>query len=325
MSPLADMLANLTSPAILCFALGAIARFLRSDLHLPEALTTTLSLYLLLAIGLKGGAAIAADSEGLGLALFATFLVGFAIPCWVYVIGRRLGGLDNPSSASLAAHYGSTSAVTFLACIAYLERNAIPTEGFMTALLAIMEIPAILVGLLLLKLPQKGEPPSKQGLWAALHHVAVGKSILLLLGGLLIGMAASSDGMDSIKPFFVDPFTGVLCLFLLDLGRATADRIHDLRRNIWFLLPFALCAPLVHGTLGVSAGYLAGLSVGGCTCLGILAGSASYIAAPAAMRVASPHANHAIPLAGSLGVTFPFNLIVGIPLFHQIAEALHRL
>ncbi|TVR43513.1 MAG: sodium-dependent bicarbonate transport family permease [Planctomycetota bacterium] len=315
--------ANLLSPPILCFALGALARLLRSDLHLPDSLSQSISLYLLLAIGLKGGAAIAADTSGFGMALVATLILGFSIPFWTYAICRRCGKLENPEAASIAAHYGSTSAVTFLACLAYLDRNGIPYEGYMPAILAIMEVPAILVGMLLLMLARSPER-SHQGIWQALHHVAVGKSILLLLGGIAIGALASSDGMDSIKPLFVDPFTGILCLFLLDLGRLTADRMHDLRQNLLFLVPFGIIAPLVHGSLAVALGTLVGLSVGGATTLGIIAGSASYIAAPAAMRVACPQGNHGISLAASLGITFPFNLALGIPLLHALAEAIAR-
>jgi hypothetical protein len=311
---------NLLSPVILSFVLGVIARLLRSDLAFPEALSQTLAIFLLLAIGMKGGAALDQTTAAqVGWAALVTLAIGLAVPCWTYAIARRAGGFTREDAASLAAHYGSTSAVTFLAAVAFLGKVGHPAEGFMPALLALMEVPAIVVALLLLR---RAGGTASGGLWHATLHVVASKSILLLLGGLVIGWAAGQDGMTEVKAFFVDPFKGVLCLFLLELGMVAAARLGDLRQRWRFLLPFGIILPLLHGTLGVTLGHLIGLSIGGATVLGTLAASASYIAAPAAMRIANPGANHALALGASLGVTFPFNLAVGIPLYYELAVRL---
>ena len=313
---------NLLSPVILSFALGVVAKLLRSDLTFPEALSQTLAIFLLLAIGMKGGAAL--DQTNLaqvGWAAVATLVIGAAVPCWSYFIARRAGGFSREDSASLAAHYGSTSAVTFLAAVAFLSKVGHPSEGFMPALLALMEVPAIVIALLLLR---HSGGVAAGGVWSAVGHVLASKSILLLLGGLVIGWAAGKEGIVEVKAFFVDPFKGVLCLFLLELGMVAAARISDLRSHWKFLLPFGIFLPLLHGLLGVLMGHAAGLSLGGATVLGTLAASASYIAAPAAMRIANPHANHSLSLGVSLGITFPFNLTFGIPIYYALAQWLDR-
>jgi uncharacterized protein len=311
---------NLLSPVILSFALGVIAKLVRSDLAFPEALSQTLAIFLLLAIGMKGGAALdQAQFTQIGWAAVATLIIGAAVPCWTYAIARRAGGFNREDSASLAAHYGSTSAVTFLAAVAFLGKVGHPPEGFMPALLALMEVPAIVIALLLLR---RSGGVASGGIWAAAGHVMASKSILLLLGGLAIGWAAGKEGMTEVNAFFVEPFKGVLCLFLLELGMVAAARLSDLRSNWLFLLPFGIGLPLIHGIIGVCAGHAAGLSVGGATVLGTLAASASYIAAPAAMRIANPNANHSLSLGTSLGITFPFNLAFGIPIYYALAQAL---
>jgi hypothetical protein len=311
--------ANLLSPIILAFVLGMVARLIKSDLEFPAALTSTLSIFLLFAIGLKGGQALSHDPLGaLWLPILASLALGIAIPLWTYPLARRLGGLSSPDAASFAAHYGSTSAVTFLAALTFLDQAKVAYEGAVPGLLAIMEVPAIVVGLLLAKRGDGRRPALGQ----ALHHVLAGKSILLLIGGMVIGWCADQQGMAAISAFFVDPFRGVLCLFLLELGMVAADRLRDLGGHWRFVLGFGIAAPRVHGALGVSAGHLAGLSPGGATVLGVLAASASYIAAPAAVRIALPEANPGLPLAASLGVTFPLNLTIGIPLYHELAMRL---
>ncbi len=313
------LIQNLTSPMILAFALGLVARLVRSDLKFPEALSSTLAIFLLLAIGLKGGAALnGVQPQAIILAAVATLVLGSTIPLWSYAIARRLGGFTRSDAACLAAHYGSTSAVTFLACLTFLAQVGSTPEGFMPALLAILEIPAIVVALVLLRLRQGGG----EGFGEAIRHVAAGKSIVLLLGGMAIGWAAGHDGVQEVKAFFVDPFKGVLCLFLLDLGMLAADRFTDLRQHWRFLVPFGILLPLANGVLGVLAGWICGLSPGGSTVLGTLCASASYIAAPAACRIAIPQANHALALGASLGITFPFNLVLGIPIFHTLATSL---
>jgi hypothetical protein len=315
---------NLLSPVILAFGLGVVAKLVRSDLTIPPALSQTLAIFLLLAIGMKGGAALdAAPLSQVVTGVVATILLGCAIPLSTYVLTRRLGGFSNADAASLAAHYGSTSAVTFLASIAFLTAAGDAPEGFMPALLAVMEVPAIMIALLLLRRYDSGDSSADPAASRqAFAHVLSSKSILLLLGGMVIGWAAGREGMAEVKAFFVEPFKGVLCLFLLELGMVAAGQLADLRSRWRFLVPFAVLAPLVHGTVGVLAGHLAGLSPAGATVLGTLAASASYIAAPAAMRIANPQANHGLALAASLGVTFPFNLLVGIPVYHAIARGL---
>lgn len=313
---------NLLSPVILAFVLGVVAKLVRSDLAIPEALSKTLAIFLLLAIGMKGGAALDATQgfqvvwAGLG-----TVALGLAIPLWVYALTRRLGGFSVADAASLAGHYGSTSAVTFLAAVAFLTSTGQAPEGFMPALLALMEVPAIVVALVLLRRYQPGGG-TPDGIWTAIGQVVASKSILLLIGGLVIGWAAGREGMAEVKAFFVDPFKGVLCLFLLELGMVAAGQIGELRSRWRFLVTFAVVLPALHGGLGVLVGHWCGLSPAGAAVLGTLAASASYIAAPAAMRIANPTANHALALAASLGVTFPFNLTIGIPLYHSLAIAL---
>jgi hypothetical protein len=310
---------NLLSPMVLAFVLGAVARVLRSDLRFPEAVSTFLSIYLLFAIGLKGGSELSQTT----LAEFwapclASLALGLVIPIWCYGVLRKLGRFDAPNAAALAAHYGSVSAVTFTAALTFLQALQIPAERFLPALVAILEIPAIVVALLLAR------GSLQEGSWkTALHEVLTGKSIVLLGGGLLIGWVAGKPGLEQVAPLFIDPFKGVLTLFLLDLGTLAAARFQDLRRAGSFLFAFALVAPLLNGALGVALGHFAGLSLGGAQMLGVLAASASYIAAPAAVRTALPQANPSYYLTASLAITFPFNLAIGIPLYLAMAEWLY--
>jgi uncharacterized protein len=308
---------NLLSPIVLAFVLGMTATLVRSDLKFPDELYTALSIYLLLAIGLKGGAAL---SETRLAELWAPALVtlglGVTVPLWSYAILRRLGRFSVFDAAALAAHYGSVSAVTFIAAMSFLQALQVPFEGFMPTLVAILEVPAIVVALVIARMRGGG-----RGSWGAvLHEIFAGKSILLLLGGLLIGWIAGVPGLAKVAPLFVDLFQGVLMLFLLEMGMVAARRFGDLRRVGPFLLGFGMVMPVLHGALGVWLGTLAGLSVGGATVLGVLAASASYIAAPAAVRIALPQANPSYYLTASLAVTFPFNLTVGIPLYYAIAQ-----
>lgn len=314
---------NLLAPAFLAFAVGMLARFARSDLVFPEALTQALSIYLLFAIGLKGGAALGsvAFSEVVVPAL-ATVILGCALPLLAYPLARRLIGLGRVDAAALAAHYGSTSAVTFLTAAAYLTHLGETYEGYMPGLLALMEVPGIAVALWLANRVAGGGTQDRPALLPAIGRVLAGKSIVLLLGGMALGWVADREALGKIDAFFVAPFIGVLCLFLLDLGTVAAERLKMLDRRWWRLLLLALLMPVLGGALGVSVGSLAGLSPGGATLLGVLCASASYIAAPAAVRVALPSADLGLCLACALGVTFPFNLAVGIPLYHALASFL---
>lgn len=311
---------NLLSPVVLAFVLGAVATWVRSDLEIPPALYLGLSIYLLFAIGLKGGAALAVTplTEVWG-PVAVTVALGAITPLIAYAILRRLGRFGVADSAALAAHYGSVSVVTFLATTTFLDRAEVPYEGFVPALVALLEVPAIVVALLLAH-TRLGEGGS---LGEAVHEVLAGKSVLLLLGGLAVGWVSGPQGFEKVEPFFVTPFQGVLALFLLELGRMAAKRLGDLRRVGLFLLAFALLMPIFQGCLGVLAGSLVGMSLGGATILGVLVASASYIAAPAAVRIALPQANPSFYLTASLAITFPFNLTVGIPLLYGVAQWLY--
>lgn len=309
--------ANLLSPMVLAFLLGIFATLARSDLRIPEDLYSALSIYLLLAIGLKGGAAVSATSlESFWAPGLATLALGVVVPAWCYVALRRLGRFGVADAAALAAHYGSVSAVTFIASLGFLEAVGAKAEGFMPALVALLEVPAIVLALLVAR--RQGDAAGRWG--EALREIVTGKSIVLLLGGVAIGFASGARGLDEVKPFFVDPFQGALCLFLLEMGMTAARRFRDLAQVGTFLAAFAIAAPIANGALGVGVGAFAGLSLGGATVLGAMASSASYIAAPAAVRIGIPEANPAYYLTASLAITFPFNLTLGIPLYHAIAQ-----
>jgi hypothetical protein len=309
---------NLLSPMVLAFALGITATLLHSDLKLPDELYTTLSIYLLLAIGLKGGIALAETS----LAVFwapavATLLLGIIIPVIAYGVARKIGKLNVADAAALAAHYGSVSAVTFAAAQTFLDTVGVRYEGFMPALVAILEVPAIVVALSIAQVagaPQGGD-------WRkALRELLTSKSILLLVGGMIIGWLAGPRGGKEVAPVFVDLFKGALTFFLLELGMVAARRFRDLPSAGLFLLGFGIIMPIFNGLLGVWFGSISGLSLGGSTILGVLSASASYIAAPAAVRIALPQANPGFYLTAALGITFPFNLAIGLPLYYTIAS-----
>lgn len=309
---------NLTSPPVLAFVLGALAVALRSDLRLPDPIHTWLATYLLLAIGLKGGHALRGVEPGtiLGPAL-ATVALGVVIPVIVFLVAWRVIRVALPDAGSLAAHYGSVSVVTFTAALTFAASAGFRVEGFMTSLVALLEVPGIVVALLLVSMRRPGTD------WrAAIHEVLTGRSVLLLVGGLVIGFVASEEAFLRVEPLFVELFTGLLVLFLLDMGATAAARLRDSRGLRLGVVALALGAPIVFGMLGVLAGALVGLSVGGAAVLGTMAASASYIAAPAAVRTALPDADPGLALGAALGVTFPFNLAIGIPLLFGVSRAI---
>ena len=215
----------------------------------------------------------------------------------------------------MAAHYGSVSAVTFIAATTFAESAGIAPEGFMPALVALLEVPAIVVALMIAHLKSR-----EGGSWGqALHEILAGRSVVLLLGGLVIGWVGGKDGMAEVAPFFVAGFKGALTLFLLDMGMSAAARLRDLRRTGFFLVAFGVLVPIAHGALAVWMADWVGLSIGGAAVLGAMVSSASYIAAPAAVRIALPKASPTLYLTSSLGITFPFNLTLGIPLYYALA------
>lgn len=312
--------ANLLSPIILAFVLGAVASLARSDLRLPEALYNGLSIYLLLAIGLKGGVELNKTplAEFAGPALL-TLALGLITPIIAYQVLRRLGRFDRVNAAAIAAHYGSVSAVTFIVAITFGAGVGQVAEGFMPALVAILEVPAIVVALMI-----AFAGGDRAGSWReSLHEVLAGRSVLLLVGGLLIGVSVGPKGFAPVAPFFVSGFQGALTLFLLEMGVLAARRLRDLRGVGPFLIGFGIVLPIVHGLLAVWLGGLVGLSVGGSAVLGAMVSSASYIAAPAAVRIALPEANPTFYLTAALGITFPFNVTLGIPLYYAAAAWLH--
>lgn len=316
--------ANLLSPAVLFFALGIVAALVKSDLKFPEALYVTLTVYLLTALGFKGGVAIhEAGIAKVILPTLAALLLGTIIPLWTYPI-LRFGGRFRPvDAAAIAAHYGSVSAVTFITATNYLKGINEPHEPYATAFLAVMESPAIVVGVLLGKMTLEKQSAIFSGtLKSLLHEAVLGRSVFLLVGALLVGAACGKAGMEKVEPFFVTPFQGVLTLFLLEMGLVAGQRLGDLKKVGPFLLGFGLLMPLIHGGLGVVLGKYVGLSLGGTTLMGVLAASASYIAAPAAMRLSLPDANPALYLTASLAITFPFNITFGIPVYYALAKHL---
>ena len=316
---------NLLSPAVLFFALGLIAALTKSDLKFPEALYTALTIYLLVAIGFKGGVAI--NEAGIGkvwLPALAAMTLGTLIPLWTYPLLRFGGKVLPVDAAAIAAHYGSVSAVTFIAATNYLKAVNQPYENYATAFLAVMESPAILVGVVLGKLAtSKSGVPDMTSLKAAMHEALFGRSIFLLVGALVVGFLCGKPGMHTVEPFFVTPFQGVLALFLLEMGLVAGRRLEDLKRVGPFLLAFGVVMPLLHGCLGVWLGKFTGLSLGGATLLGVLTASASYIAAPAAIRMSLPDANPTYYLTASLAITFPFNITLGIPIYFAVARWLY--
>ena len=317
--------ANLLSPAVLFFALGLIAALTKSDLKFPEPLYVALTIYLLVAIGFKGGVAI--NQAGLGvvwLPALAAMALGALIPLWTYPVLRFGGKFSAVDAAAIAAHYGSVSAVTFIAATNYLKAVNQPYESYATAFLAVMESPAILVGVVLGKLTtSRSGKPDMTSLKAATHEALFGRSIFLLVGALVVGALCGKPGMEKVEAFFVTPFQGVLALFLLEMGMVAGRRLEDLKKVGPFLLAFGIVMPLLHGCLGVYLGKLTGLELGGATLLGVLASSASYIAAPAAIRMSLPDANPTFYLTSSLAVTFPFTIALGIPIYFEVARKLY--
>jgi len=302
------------------FLLGVLARLVKSDLRLPEALYETLSIYLLLAIGLKGGIELSKQPlAALAPQVAACMALGFAIPFVLFPLARalRLSGAD---AAALTAHYGSVSVVTFAVGQNFLNAAGIPFEAHMPLFLVLLEVPGILVGVVLARAGGAQRPA-----WGRLmHEVLLGKSIVLLVGGLLIGWIAGPKALAPTDPLFIGLFKGVLCLFLLEMGLVASAHLGALRKSGLFLLAFGIGMPLLSAGLGGTLGWTIGLSPGGTVLLATLAASASYIAAPAAMRIAVPEANPALSITAALAVTFPFNLLVGIPLYARLADLLHR-
>ncbi len=313
---------NLLSPVILFFVLGVAASLARSDLTFPEAIAKGMSLYLLFAIGFKGGASVAQHGAdiSLGLAVLAGVVLSFVLPFVAFVLLRALArGVSTIDAAAVAGHYGSISIVTFVAATSLLTAGGIVHEGYMVAVAAAMEAPAIVSALWLAT--RGGAGGRMDGdLW---REILLNGSIVLLLGAFAIGWITGERGMNEIAPFIVAPFKGVLCLFLLDMGIVAGRELRAAGRIVTpGVVAFGLTMPLVGAGFGLAAALLLGLSAGGVAVMMTLSASASYIAVPAAMRVALPKANPALYLTLALGITFPFNLTLGIPLYMAVAQTL---
>ncbi len=304
------------------FLLGVFARLVRSDLRLPEALYETLSIYLLLAIGLKGGIELSRQPLlALAPQVLACVALGFAIPFLLFPFLRALK-LAAADAASVAAHFGSVSVVTFAVATAALTRQGIAYESHAALWVAVMEAPGLAAGILLARWSARGGTARRTDWRGLSHDVVFGKSVLLLLGGITIGAIAGVDGTAPIKAVFIDPFKGVLALFLLELGLVAGGRLAEVRRFGAAVLVVGLGVPPLLGLLGTAVGWGLGLSTGGVALLACLAASASYIAAPTAMRIAVPEANAALSITVALGITFPFNLVLGIPMYIALAQRL---
>ena len=314
---------SLLDPALLFFVFGLAAGALRSNLEIPAPISRFLSLYLLMALGLKGGFALAKSglTAEVSLSLGAAVLLAVAVPALGYLLLRRfLNGFD---AAAIAATYGSVSAVTFITAVQYLDSRGIAFGGHMAAAMALMESPAIIMAVLLANVARQrsataARAPTPMG--KLLHESLTDGAQLLLIGAMAVGLLTGASGEASMKPFAGDLFKGMLAFFLLDMGLLAARNMGSLRGQPPGLLAYALLAPLVHAALGLTLGAALGLSVGNTTLLMVLAASASYIAVPAVIRHAIPEANPTLYFGMSLGLTFPLNILLGIPLYAAVAQ-----
>jgi hypothetical protein len=307
----AAAITNLTSIPVLAFALGIIASRVKTDLKVSQGAYEGISFALLLAIGLKGGHALKSSPIGDAIPpILVTLGIGVLIPTLVFVVLKLFKSLSDPDRGSIAAHFGSTSLVTFTAALVFLDAAKVQYEGIVTTLLVAMEIPGILVGILLAR-----------GGFAALrdrklvHEVFLGKTVLLLLGGVAMGLISGDESFEKVKVLFVDAQPGLLTFFLLTLGVKAGANLGDFKKAGLPLILVSIVVPIFGGVIGSALGTLVGLSVGGATALAVLTASASYIAAPAAVGIALPDAKQGLPITMSLGITFPFNLAIGIPLY----------
>jgi hypothetical protein len=311
---------NLTSVAVLLFALGFFASRINSDVRIPESVYQFISVFLLFGIGLKGGHGLKDVSLSQIFApSIATVALGTSIPFlafYLLVFVRKLNEVDR---GAIAAHYGSTSLVTFTAALFFLEGSAIKVEGYATALLTLMEIPGIIMGIYL----GTRHRDTKVAWNITMREVLAGKTVVLLVGGLLIGTVTTNSGYENVSPFFIDLQSGFLALFLLHLGYLAGTNWNEIKQVGFQMSVFAILFPILMALLGMFVAYFVGLSLGGTVILGVLCASASYIAAPAAVAVALPEAKASLALVSSIGVTFPFNLVIGIPLYLQIARVIH--
>ncbi len=318
------ILDNLLTPPVLFFCLGMLAVLVRSDLEIPQPLPKLFSLYLLFAIGFKGGVELHISglhrdvATGLGLGLFLACVV----PLYAFAILRTK--IDTANSAAIAATYGSISAVTFITAVSFLDKIGVAHGGHMVAAMALMESPAIIFGVLLYQRTKKNGDADETGWKELLRDAFFNGSVFLLIGSLLIGLITGEPGGEALHPLVHDLFKGALCFFLLDMGLVAARRIRALMKAGAFLLSFAILVPALNAALAILLAKVCGLSVGDALLLSVLAAGASYIAVPAAMRMSVPEANPSIYVPMALAITFPFNVILGIPIYLSIIQALWK-
>ena len=313
------MLQNLLDPLFLFFAVGFVAGVAKSDVKLPESVYHLLSTYLLLAIGLKGGVQLSeAHFADIWLPALATVAVGALTPFLVFAVSRRLGRLNNADAASLAAHYGSVSAVTFAAALEFLRRNLGDPDAFLPVLLVLLEVPAILVAIVLHR-RATGDAGDGESYGTVVKEMMLNRSVFLLIAGLMVGFLSGPERFEPFALLFQDAFRPILAFFILEMGLLASLRFKEIRQAGAFLILFALAWPILLGVAAAVLGIAIGLSAAGATVFAAMVASASYIAAPAAIRIAIPEANTAVSIAASLGITFPFNLLFGIPLFAEVA------
>lgn len=320
MPPNSALIDNLLSPAVLAFVLGLFARLIRGDLSLPKDAFGLIAAYLLFAIGLKGGVELYhAPIRAVAWPALATVVLGCVTPVTAYVLLRHFCRLGAADSAGVAAHYGSVSAVTFIAAQSFVTAQGSSSEGFMPTLVTVLESPGINIALAIGLVSSGGG----RQLSHALHEVFTSRGLLLLVGGLVVGLVMGDKNWGDVSLFYDTKgpiFRGSLCLFLLHMGALAGERLAELKKVGPRLFAFAVLLPIAHGALGVGLGHLSGLSVGGSAVLGAMAASASYIAAPPAVRLTLPEANPTYSLTCALGITFPFNILIGIPLYFEIAR-----
>lgn len=330
-------LSNLLIPAVLFFGLGFLARLIKSDLRFPQDMAKMMSIYLLMAIGLHGGFELGKAELGLAFnSVLWAIILGFTLPMLGYVLLLFTGKVDRMNAAAIAAHYGSVSAGTFLTAIAYLDNIGVEYESYPLIMLAVMESPAIIVGLLLASwsrqkiakasnggqaIQDTDDRSLKEKIAPLLHEALTNGSVVILIGSMTIGAISSHKAMEKLFPFIDEIFMGVLCLFLFEMGMEAGRRIKEFKKVGTVLAVFGLTMPLFGGAAGIIVGHwILGLSVGGITLVAVLGASASYIAVPPAMRLAVPEANPSFYLTLALGITFPFNVVVGIPLYYYVAS-----
>ena len=313
--------ANLLSPVVLAFCLGIFAAVVKSDLKFPESFFAGLSAYLLLAIGLKGGVALGEiPIKTIIFPVVATLSVSIITPYIAFFLCRYIGKLKLDDAAAMAAHYGSVSIVTFITTRVFVESVGLKSDDYMTGLVAIMEVPGIVFALLLAQGVFRAKTVKGIDLFERLRGIFLSKSIYLLWGGLLIGILTGPGGLEKVSGFFIDPFYGILVLFMLEMGLMAGSRLHELQRTGPFLIGFALGMPLLTGAIAIVIAKLIGFSVANAVVFATMTASASYIAAPAAVRVALPFANPSFYLTSSLAITFPFNLTIVIPTYYLLTK-----